>query len=414
MINKILILTKKIIPKSLFKFLQPRYHFLLAFLAAFVYRFPSRKMKVIGVTGTKGKSSVVYLAARIFENAGIKTASASSIEFKIGSEAYPNLLKMTMPGRFFLQKFLRKAANAGCRFAILEVTSEGVKQNRHRFIDFDAAVFTNLSPEHIESHGGFENYKKAKLSFFEYVKNIHILNKDAEHSEEFTEIPAEKIIAYAKKEAAGFDLKLPGDFNAENAAAAAKIAEIYGVSREIVKQTLESIKQIPGRMEFVDTGQPFKVVVDYAHTPDSLEKVYKTLLGTLGAKSGKLICVLGAAGGGRDKWKRPEMGKIAGRYCGEIILTNEDPYDENPASILEQIEAGFSQIRNPKSEILNYEKIIDRKKAIKKALEKARNNDTVVITGKGCEQWLMAANGEKIPWDDRKIVREILQLLNKQ
>lgn len=407
-LNKILNLIRPLIPKRILQSIRPAYHFLLAFLAALIYRFPSRKMKVVGVTGTKGKSSVVYLAARIFENAGIKTASASSIEFKIGNEAYPNLLKMTMPGRFFLQKFLRKAADAGCRFAILEVTSEGVKQSRHRFIDFDAAVFTNLSPEHIESHGGFENYKKAKLSFFEYVKNIHILNKDAEHSEEFAEIPAEKIIAYSKKEAAEFNLKLPGEFNAENAAAAAKIAEIYGVSRKIVKQTLEAIKQIPGRMEFIDAGQPFKVAVDYAHTPDSLEKVYKTLLGSEMSKSGKLICVLGAAGGGRDKWKRPEMGKIAARYCDEIILTNEDPYGENPVLILEQIEKGFSQIQNPKSEIPNYEKIIDRKEAIKKALKEARNNDTVVITGKGCEQWMMIENGEKIPWDDRKIVRTIL------
>ena len=161
-------------------------------------------------------------------------------------------------------------------------------------------------------------------------------------------------------------------------------------------------------MEEINEGQPFKVVVDYAHTPDSLEKVYQTLLRSLAPKSGKLICVLGAAGGGRDKWKRPEMGKIAAEYCDEIILTNEDPYDEIPFSILEQIEKGFPRIQNPKYEILNYEKIIDRKEAIKKALGKARENDAVIITGKGCEQWMMLANGKKIKWNDREIVKNIL------
>ncbi len=399
---------RPLIPKPVFRFFQPAYHWLLAFFAALFYRFPSRELAVIGVTGTKGKSTVVYLTAKIFEEAGVKAAALSSIEFKINDEIIPNEMKMTMPGRFFVQKFLRRAADAGCKYAILEITSEGIRQHRHRFINFDTAIFTNLSPEHVESHGGFENYKKAKLSFFEYAKNVHILNKDAEHFSEFAKVPAEKIISYSKKDIPRFNLKLAGEFNRENAAAAAKIAEISGISPEIIKKTLESIEQIPGRMEEINEGQPFKVVVDYAHTPDSLEKVYQTLLRSLAPKSGKLICVLGAAGGGRDKWKRPEMGKIAAEYCDEIILTNEDPYDEIPFSILEQIEKGFPRIQNPKYEILNYEKIIDRKEAIKKALGKARENDAVIITGKGCEQWMMLANGKKIKWNDREIVKNIL------
>ena len=144
------------------------------------------------------------------------------------------------------------------------------------------------------------------------------------------------------------------------------------------------------------------IIVDYAHTPEQLEAVYKTF------KTQPLICVLGSCGGGRDKWKRPVLGKIAGQYCKKIIITNEDPYDENPFSIMDEIEKGFSQIRNPKSEIRNYEKILDRKEAIKKAIDLAKPGDVVMITGKGSEPWMCVANGKKIPWDDRQIARDAL------
>ena len=401
--EKLLNLGRKIIPRPVFEFFQPVYHLALAYLAALVYGFPSQKLKVIGVTGTKGKSSTVYFLSRIFEGAGYKTAAISTIQFKVAEKEWPNSLKMTMPGRFAIQSFLAKAVKAGCQFAVLEVSSQGVLQYRHRFINFDSAVFTKLAPEHIEAHGSFENYKKYKLKFFEYVKNNHVINKDDKYFQEFYNIPAKNKITYSAGDYKDIKLKLWGDFNVANAAAAIKTAEIYGIKPDLAVKILENIESLPGRMELIEEGQNFKVIVDYAHTPDSMEAVYGSLKPKLEENS-RLICVFGATGGGRDKWKRPEYGKIAERYCDEIILTNEDPYDENPEEIVEEISSGFSQIRN-------YFKIIDRREAIKKGINLAKEGDIVIITGKGSESTMMVANGKKIPFDDRAVARETLKKL---
>lgn len=411
--EKIFLFLKKIIPEKIYIFFQPTYHFGLSFLSAFFYGFPSKNLTIIGITGTKGKSTTVFFLSKIFEAAGFKTAALSSIQFKIAEKEWPNRLKMTMPGRFQIQKFLSQSVKAGCRFAIIEVTSQGIIQSRHRFINFDSAVFTNLAPEHIEAHGSFENYKWAKIKFFKYVKNNHIINKDDKYFSDFWNIPAKNKIAYSFADANGLKLQIAGDFNLSNVAAAMKTAEVYGIKNEIAKKAISEIKFIPGRMELVETGQDFKVVVDYAHTPDSLEKVYETFRG----KNSRLICVLGAAGGGRDKWKRPEMGKIAAKYCDEIILTNEDPYDENPLQIINDIESGFSQILNSNFPVSptgrqfpnSYHKIIDRKEAIEKALSLAKKNDAVILTGKGSENWICAENGKKIPWNEKEIVKKILK-----
>jgi UDP-N-acetylmuramoyl-L-alanyl-D-glutamate--2,6-diaminopimelate ligase len=384
---------KKFIPGFLLGF----YYWLWAFASALFYRFPSRRLKVIGVTGTNGKSSVVFLTAKILEEAGFKTASLSSIEFKIGEKAWRNVLKMTMPGRFIIQKFLNQAVKEGCQYAVLEVTSEGIKQHRHRFIDFDVAIFTNLTPEHIESHGSFERYLQAKAEFFLATKGIHIINIDDENAEYFWRLPAEKKLGYSKKDLLGiqpFNLKLPGEFNLYNALAALYAGLSQGISLETCKKSLEKVESIPGRMETI-IREPFSVIVDYAHTPDALEKVYKAI-------EGSLICVLGAAGGGRDKWKRPELGKIAARYCKTIILTNEDPYEEDQNQILSEIESGIPNSQFPLS---NLHKIMDRREAIRKAISLARAGEAVIITGKGCEPWMMVGR-KKIPWDDRKVARE--------
>jgi len=278
-----------------------------------------------------------------------------------------------------------------------------------------------LTKEHIETHKGFENYKKAKGKLFTALRKSKKKNKfivtnlDDKYASYFA-----RLAGKVKKHTYGIhnkkaeirpdkiDLKifLPGEFNVYNSLAAVCVGLSLGISLTKTLRVLKSIKEIPGRMEMV-IEKPFKVYVDYAHTPDALEKVYKTL--------GKgLICVLGSCGGGRDKWKRPEMGKIAIDYCDEIILTNEDPYNEDPISILKDIEAGFQQIRRSKIEV---RKIIDRreaihkalslaKKGIHKALSLAKKGDTVIITGKGCEPWICMAHGEKVPWDDREVVQE--------
>lgn len=396
---------KEIIKKIIPSFLLGWYHYCLAFLGALIYGFPSAKLIVIGVTGTSGKTTTVDFITRILRESGRKAASVSSARFTIGGKEWKNNFKMTMPGRFVIQKFLRQAVNAGCTHVVLEVTSEGIKQHRHRFIDFDAAVFTNLSPEHIEAHGGFENYRNEKLKLFTATKNVHIINVDDENARYFLHIPAQRTIAFGLERGdvnlknTRFHLNVLGDFNAYNALAAIAVAQHYGISLEVCQRALEKVKGIPGRMEIV--SQKPLVVVDYAHTPVQLEKVYKTLKNNppAGGKNSRMVCVLGSCGGGRDKWKRPVLGQVAAQYCDEIFLTNEDPYDENPAEIINQI----AQTAGNKAHI-----VLDRKEAIQKAVTMAGPQDTVIITGKGSEPWMCVAGGKKIPWDDRQIARAAL------
>lgn len=432
---------RKLIPPFFLNF----YHFLLALAGAVLYGFPGNdgKIKIIGVTGTSGKSTTVDFITRILEEAGFKVASFSSIRFKIGEKEWKNQLKMTMPGRLKVQKFLRQSLDANCQYAVLEITSEGIRQHRHRFIDFRTAVFTNLTPEHIESHGGFENYRNEKLKLFRACKNIHIINIDDQNSKYFFDIPSEEKWLYGfqnpKSKSAGcrtnpnqiqnlkieniivenienntigfnfdvcgvkFDLNLFGDFNIYNALAGICVGLSEGISLDVCQKALKKAKSMPGRMEIVSESP--LVIIDYAHTPEQLEKVYKTLSETGKQKSqdSRLIAVFGSCGGGRDKWKRPVLGKIAGKYCDEIFITNEDPYDENPFQILSEIKAGISDFPQD-----NLHTILDRKEAIKKAVKNAGQNDVVAITGKGSEPWMCIENGKKIPWDDKEIAKEFL------
>ena len=398
----VLALGRRVIPRRLFKLGQPLYHWLLAYAGAILYGFPSRKMKIIGVTGTKGKSTVVYILSKIFEEAGIPVAAIGSLGYKIKEKEWPNTLKMTMPGRFKLQNFLKQAKDSGVKIVILEVTSEGIKQKRHLGISFDCAVLTNIHREHIESHGSFEKYVAAKKKLFQKTDNLHVLNSDDESSDYFKKIKSIKKLFYGMKDwkAWELDTSLSGDFNKYNILAAAVTAKEFEIDKEIIRKAIDKIKTISGRMEYIDAGQSFKVVIDYAHTPDSLEQVYKTLKNQV-EDGGKMICVLGAAGGGRDKWKRPEFGKISSKYCDKIILTNEDPYDEDPDKIIEEINSGISNGKK-------YEKIIDRKEAIREALKSAYKGDVVIITGKGSELSMALGSGKKISWSDRKIVFEFL------
>ncbi len=408
------------------KFFISWYHFGLAFLGAALYGFPSRKLIVIGVTGTNGKSTTVDMLSRIFKEAGFKTASFSSIRFQIKDKEWKNTLKMTMPGRFLIQKLLRQAVNEQCTHAVLEVTSEGILQHRHRFINFHTAVFTNLSPEHIERHGSFEKYREAKGMLFVSTKHAHIINIDDINAPYFLQFPAEKKFFFAMngvpKEGVttGINLvslesgvsfivdnvtivlQLLAEFNAYNALAAITVAKSQGIPLAVSKQALEAIKEVPGRMEQI-VKSPCKVIVDYAFTPAALEKVYTTLKSLL-PPDNSLICVLGAAGGGRDAWKRPVLGKIAKKYCDSIIITNEDPYEEDPIKIMDEVMAQAGQ---------RAKKIEDRREAIRQALLLAKKGDTVVITGKGSEDSIALAGGKKIPWDDREVVREEFQKLTK-
>ena len=390
---------KKILKKITPSFILSWYHWCLAGLGAVIYGFPSKKLIVIGVTGTSGKSTTVDFICRILEASGKKVASISSLRFKIGEKEWKNEMKMSMGGRFKNQKFLRQAKDAGCTHVVLEVTSEGIKQFRHKFINFDTAVFTNLSPEHLESHGGMENYRNEKLKLFYVTKNVHVINGDDENAKYFLAAPAQQKIVFRKSQEP-ISLQLLGDFNQMNATAAITVAQHYGVSLETCKKTLEKVSVMPGRMEVV--SQNPLVVVDYAHTPEQLEKVYQSL------NSRSLVCVLGSCGGGRDKWKRPVLGKIASQNCREIIITNEDPYDEDPWEIMEQVAQGVETDKD------TYHLILDRTEAIKKALELATVDDAVIITGKGAEPLMCLANGVQVPWDDREIVKEQLKSISNK
>src|SRR3990167_11451583 len=239
---------KRILRKFTPYFLLSAYHWLWAFLSALVYGFPSGKLIVIGVTGTSGKSTTVDFICRILEEAGHKVASTSSIRFKVGKKEWKNKMKMTMPGRFVIQKVLRQAVNAGCKYAVVEVTSEGIKQFSHKFINFDTVVFLNLTPEHIESHGGFKNYRDAKLELFKATKNVHIINTDDENAKYFFDVRAKKIITFGlqkgdvNKNNSPFHLNILGNFNDYNALAAIAVAKNYGIPLEVYQKALQKVQ----------------------------------------------------------------------------------------------------------------------------------------------------------------------------
>jgi UDP-N-acetylmuramoyl-L-alanyl-D-glutamate--2,6-diaminopimelate ligase len=414
--ENLLRLGEKLIPRPLYKWGQPVYHWKMAFLGALLYGFPSRKIKVIGVTGTKGKSSTTEIINTILEEAGYKTAVSNTIRFKVGSDSRDNMYKMSMPGRFFIQKFLKEAVDAKCDFVIMEMTSQGSLQYRHKFIDMDAFVFTNISPEHIEAHGSFEKYVEAKIKIAEQLgfsskKNrALIVNADDRESRRFLSCAADEKISFSIKDVMPYEIKsqginftlngkpayspLSGLFNLYNILAAINTARHFGVSDDVIKQALEKFNGIKGRVEKIEAGQDFTVVVDYAHTPDSLQKLFEHF------KNQRIIAVFGATGGGRDTWKRKEMGKIADTYASEIILTDDDSYDEDPQKICEEIKQG---ITHHEATIL-----VDRCAAIREAFRRAKTGDAVLITGKGTDPYLMGPRGTKIPWSDAKIARELL------
>ncbi|MEX0916690.1 MAG: UDP-N-acetylmuramoyl-L-alanyl-D-glutamate--2,6-diaminopimelate ligase [Candidatus Spechtbacterales bacterium] len=411
--------------KSLVKKITPRfalsaYYIAWAYVGVLLYRNPSARVKVIGVTGTNGKTSVVHIASTLLEESGMKVGSISSLRFKIGEKEWKNEFKMTMPGRVHIQKFLRECADAGCTVVLMEVTSEGVRQKRHKGITFDTAVFTNLTPEHIESHGSFENYKRAKGEFFATPHRVSVVNADDAEADYFADFSAERTILYsasgmdmpgecldAREVSVGpsgisftidtenFTAPLLGAFNVSNALGAIGICAGQGIAMATIARAFSRVAGVPGRAEIV-MKRP-TVVVDYAHTPDGLRKIYE-MVESVREGAGKKICILGSAGGGRDKWKRPEMGAIADAFCDEIILTNEDPYDENPEAIVAHVAEGIAPGR---ARI-----IMDRREAIAEGLKNTTRQDIVVVTGKGAEPWMVVAGGHKVPWDDRAVVRE--------
>ncbi len=457
---------KRLIPVNIFKKLQPIYHYILAWLANLIYAFPSKKIIVIGVTGTAGKTSVVYLIVRALEEAGWPAGYSSTTQFSDGQREWLNDKKMTMPGRFFLPKLLRRMVKNGCRFAVIETTSQGIEQFRHRFINYDTVVVTGLYSEHIEAHGSFENYKKAKGKLCSHlkkypqkyinegrqvvkakgklnklelnrVKKTLIVNGSDKHGQYFLSFLADNKMALIKTEEEkkalleenknlqtykqdnvktsnqgtsfslednNFDLKLYGDFQADNASLAAITTHSYGADFGQIKDGLEKISALAGKMEKINAGQEFLTIVDYAFEPVALEKLYQ-LISVFNYN--RIIHVLGSAGGGRDKARRPKLGKIAGAKADLVVVSNEDPYDEDPQLIIDQVASGANLVG--KKEEVDLFKILDRREAINFALKQAKKDDLVLITGKGAEQFICSTKSQKIAWDDRKVARQELE-----
>jgi len=434
MLNRI----KQLIPRQAIN----AYHYVLAQTAAVYYRQPSRQLIVIGVTGTNGKTTTVEMIAKVLAATGVKVGSTSTAMFQIGDQQWLNDQKMTMLGRFKLQKMLRQMVDAGCRYAVIETSSQGIDQNRHIGIAYDVAVFTNLTPEHIEYHGGFQNYKKAKLKLFTRLSQLPdkvingkkipktiVVNCDDENAVDFYACQTDQHYQYGVKNtgadfraedvaytAAGtnfkiqnvdFQLSLFGLFNVYNSLAAITVGQALNVDLGLAKKALENIRVMPGRMEMIDNGQPFWVIVDYAPEPASLTQAYQTIKDHQLISAGKkLIHVLGSCGGGRDVARRPILGRMAGEQADYVIVTNEDPYDDDPMEIINQVAA--AAIQTGKRESDNLFKIIDRREAIKKAISLAQAGDLVLLTGKGSEQAICVADGKMLPWDERVVAREIL------
>lgn len=418
------------IPKRAIRF----YHWILANLGALIYGYPSKKLIVVGVTGTKGKSTTSYLIAKFLEEAGNKVGLTSTIIFKIGEREWLNDKKMTMPGRFGLQKLLREMVRAKCKYAVIETSSEGIAQYRHKGIDYDVALFTNLSPEHIEAHGSYDKYRAEKGKLFEglsYGKDkgipkTAVINLDDDEADYFLKLNKNnagftlrdsfkgktKEIISAKKISIGddgaeftlngteFKTKLLGKFNVYNLVGALSVCKVLGVEFEKMKEAVLRIDSVPGRMEFINEGQNFQVIVDYAHEPASMRALYGIIREI---PKGRVIHVFGATGGGRDKSRRPIMGEIADQNAQIIILTNDDPYNEDEEKIIQDIKKGIKKKKLDESLFIE----IDRRKAIEKGIGLARENDIVLITGKGSEQKI-AIKGRMIPWDDREIARSAI------
>lgn len=418
LVDRLVRTLKRIVPVWLVRPLRPLYHRMLAFLMALSYGFPARKLTVIGLTGTKGKSTTADMLFAMLRGAGHKTALLSTIRFAINNDSEPNLFKMSLPGRGFAQQFMRKALTKGCTHLVIEVTSESTLNFRHHLLAMDGLIVTNIQKEHIESHGSFENYVAAKRAIVTALKrsskrrHVLVANADIPETAAFLETKEVEAIPFSQNELSqlssndtsvsftykntAFALPLPGIFNALNALAAMKMMDALGVPREAIRRALAELPTVKGRVERIDAGQDFLAVVDYAHTPDSLKALYGAF------PTHRKICVLGNTGGGRDRWKRPEMARIADEACAEVVLTNEDPYDEDPRAIVDEMAAGTK--RQPTI-------IMDRREAVRYALARAQPGDAVLVSGKGTDPYIMGPNGSKEPWNDASVVREELERL---
>jgi UDP-N-acetylmuramoyl-L-alanyl-D-glutamate--2,6-diaminopimelate ligase len=353
---------------------------------------PSHDLRVAAVTGTNGKTTTAFLIHAILEAAGWRSGLLTNIERRVGGERRPTGLNT--PESIDLQRLLREMAEAGDRACVLEATSEAGAQGRLAGTTFAVLVFTNLTQDHLNFHGTMEAYFEAKTSLFAQAERAVVNVGDEWGRRLAAELPDAVTFDASSEVLDGVDLRLRGGFNRENAIGAALAAGALGIEREAIERGIEAVEGVPGRFESIEEGQPFAVIVDYAHTPDSLANVIHAARG-LG--DGRLIVVFGA-GGDRDRGKRPLMGRVVSELSDRAILTSDNPRSEDPESIAADVAAGA---------LGPLEQELDRRAAIELALASAEPGDVVVIAGRGAEPEQELAGG-KVPFDDREVAREVL------
>lgn len=388
------------------------YHFLVAVLANLFFMFPSRGMKVIGVTGTDGKTTTVNLIYHILKTAGYKPSMISSISAVIDNKAYDTGFHVTTPTSFSLQKFLTKARKAKTEYFVLEITSHAIDQNRIFGIDFEVGVLTNITNEHLDYHKTYDNYLNTKAKLLKKAK-IAIVNSDDSSytflADAKAKKPKESWITYGLSESSDynpntFDIKesnLVGDFNNYNALAAVATCKSLGVGDEAINKALKTFHMPIGRVDYV-YEKDFSVMVDFAHTANAFENLLSSLRPTV---KGRIIHVFGSAGD-RDILKRPFLGEISSQYSEILILTAEDPRGEDVNKIIAEIEFG---VKKEQCEVI---RIPDRKEAIQAAIQMAKKNDLVLITGKAQEASMDIEKKEE-PWDEFAAVEQALKIRNQ-
>ena len=425
---------RKVLPKSALVGLEKSYRKSRAKIISARFGNPARDLRVIAVTGTNGKTTTVNFLNEILKEAGYRTAMFSTANIEIAGEQTVNDTNSTTATVARLQKFFRDAKKADVEFALIEATSHALDQYKFEGIPIEMAIMTNLTQDHLDYHKTMENYAAAKAKLFEMNPNLVVLNADDEWFDYFNNFAAEsQKITYGEGESADVKIEnfklykkgseanlridnnveleiatnLPGEFNIYNMTAAAAGAYLLGISLKDIQEGIANLEGVSGRFEYATPGLPFDTIVDYAHTPDALEKLLKS---AKKISKNRTILVFGACGD-RDREKRPIMGKIAQDLADRIIITDEENYTEDATQIRKEIISGISK-KNEKLPA-NIQEIPDRKEAIRKALQIAGKGDIVLITGLGHEVYRVI-DGEKTPWNDTQIVREIAQEIFKK
>ncbi|MGI6126682.1 MAG: UDP-N-acetylmuramoyl-L-alanyl-D-glutamate--2,6-diaminopimelate ligase [Planifilum sp.] len=406
----------------------------MAVLAANFYRHPTRELKLIGVTGTNGKTTTAHLIQTILNDRGTPAGLIGTIHMRIGDRSYP--VRNTTPDAVDLQRSFRMMCEEGCRYAVIEASSHALDLGRTRGCEFHAAVFTNLTQDHLDYHETMDKYREAKGLLFSQMGNrfadepgYAVLNADDEASAYFARITPQQVITYGIEKAADvraeniqirsegtsftlhsfrgsidIHLQLIGKFSVYNALAAATVALAEGVSLEAVKGSLEAVSGVAGRFEKVNEGQPFTVLVDYAHTPDSLQNVLVTIRQFA---RGSVYCVVGC-GGDRDRGKRPQMARIAAEHSDVVVFTSDNPRSEDPEAIIADMMEGLDDQDRERAVT-----VVDRREAIRYAVDQAGPGDVVLIAGKGHETY-QEIKGVRYDFDDREVARQALRARARQ